>query len=345
MQPLSLLITGTMSYSVSAILDGHSNDVRCLTPFPGGSLVSGSRDKTVKLWASSDGQGWSTQVVYEGHTHYVSCVSVMPPNDEYKEGLIYTGSNDAKIRAYVPYSVQPDHTLEGHSATVASLFISKNQTLLSCSWDTTAKVWLNKRTVMTLQDHEVALWCGVILSEIGFMVTGAADGNLKVWKAGQCKATIKAHSQAVRDLAVISRDEVVSCSNDGRICYWRIDNANCNAVMSMSFEDVDFVYSIFAVDAGAMVVSSGENTGIKIFKEGKLSQTLGVPALSAWNVCILDSGDIAVGCSDNRIYIFTSDDNRKASPEIVALYEAEMNNVHQQESMDTQEELPEEVSF
>ena len=37
------------------------------------------------------------------------------------------------------------------------------------------------------------------------MVTGAADGMLKVWKAGACKATVKAHSQSIRDLVVISR--------------------------------------------------------------------------------------------------------------------------------------------
>lgn len=29
-------------------------------------------------------------------------------------------------------------------------------------------------------------------------MTGAADGMLKVWKAGSCKATVKAHSQAIR---------------------------------------------------------------------------------------------------------------------------------------------------
>ena len=48
-----------------------------------------------------------------------------------KDGIIYTGSNDTKIRAYLPYSVSPDHILDGHTANVSSLFISKNQTLLS----------------------------------------------------------------------------------------------------------------------------------------------------------------------------------------------------------------------
>ena len=140
-----------MSYKLSAVLDGHSNDVRCVAPFTGDSIISGSRDKTVKLWACSSDQSWSPQVVYEGHTNYVSCVVVMPPNEEYKDGLIYTGSNDSKIRAYLPYSVNPDHVLEGHTATISSLYISKNQTLLSCSWDQTARVWLNQKTVMTLK--------------------------------------------------------------------------------------------------------------------------------------------------------------------------------------------------
>lgn len=134
-----------MSYHLSAILEGHTNDVRCLSSYPGGSLVSGSRDKSVKLWVPDEtGKSWSAQVSYEGHTAYVSCVAVMPPNESFPDGLIYTGSNDSMIRAYAPHNTFPDHVLQGHSANVASLFVSKNQTLLSGSWDTTARVWLNQ---------------------------------------------------------------------------------------------------------------------------------------------------------------------------------------------------------
>ncbi len=186
-------------YELSAILEGHTNDVRSISSYPGNCLVSGSRDKTVKLWGcDGNGQVWSTQVTYEGHKSYVSCLAIMPPNETHPDGLIYTGSNDAMIRAYVPHNCSPDHVLQGHSANVSSLFVSKNQTLLSGSWDTTARVWLNQKTVMTLKDHEAAVWCGVIMSEVGLMVTGAADGMLKVWKAGSCKNTIKAHGQAIR---------------------------------------------------------------------------------------------------------------------------------------------------
>lgn len=52
--------------------------------------------------------------------------------------------------------------------------------------------------------HEGAVWCGIILSEFGLMITGAADGNFKIWKAGQCKNTIKAHSQAIRGMSIFT---------------------------------------------------------------------------------------------------------------------------------------------
>jgi len=118
-----------------------------------------------------------------------------------------------------------------------------------------------------LKDHEAAVWCGVILSEVGVMVTGAADGMLKVWKAGACKATIKAHSQSIRDLVVISRDEVATCSNDGRICLWRVDTTSFNVTMRLNFEGSDFVYSLCSFNGGMTIASAGETTGVKVFAE------------------------------------------------------------------------------
>ena len=39
--------------------------------------------------------------------------------------------------------------------------------------------------------------------------------------------------------------------------------------------------------------------------------------------------------SDTRIYVFTSDEKRNASQELVALYEAEMTRFKQPEAMET----------
>ena len=96
----------------------------------------------------------------------------------------------------------------GHSADVVSLFIS-NQTLLSGSSDTTARVWLNQKTVMTLKDHEAGVCCGVILSEVGLMVTGDRNGIIKVWKDGICKSSTKAHAEWVKGWFKIHIFEII----------------------------------------------------------------------------------------------------------------------------------------
>jgi WD40 repeat protein len=63
-----------------------------------------------------------------------------PETDYFFQGLIYTGCQDGVIRAFDPRSPEPVLSLIGHSANVVSLFFSKVNSLLSGSWDHSAKV-------------------------------------------------------------------------------------------------------------------------------------------------------------------------------------------------------------
>ena len=102
------------------------------------------------------------------------------------------------IRAFSPASSTPLHEEKAHAATVASLFVSPlTGTLLSGSWDCSAKVWASKlKHVLTLEGHENSVWAVGILPESGVMVTGSADMSLRLWVAGKCRAKVeKAHGQ------------------------------------------------------------------------------------------------------------------------------------------------------
>ena len=117
--------------------------------------------------------------------------------------------------------------------------------------------------------------------------------------------------------------------------------------MRLNFEDSEFIYSLSTLNGGSILASAGESTGVKVFVDGRFNQNLPIPALSAWCVRILDNGDIAVGCSDNRIYVFTQNPEREASVELIALYDAEVSRFKEpkEEAMEQGDDsgLPEEV--
>ena len=73
---------------------------------------------------------------------------------------------------------------------------------------------------------------------------------------------------------MISSNRVISCSNDGQILLWEIeetsgDSDGITAKVLSKFEDSDYVYSLSVFPTSENLpgwVSCGENTGIKIFK-------------------------------------------------------------------------------
>ena len=42
--------------------------------------------------------------------------------------------------------------------------------------------------------HEAAVWAVAIMPEGGYMLTGSADKNIKLWRAGKCQQTFKGNT-------------------------------------------------------------------------------------------------------------------------------------------------------
>ena len=47
------------------------------------------------------------------------------PTDEFPSGLVYTGCQDGKIRAFLPDIEDPLFLLEGHEENITSIFVGK----------------------------------------------------------------------------------------------------------------------------------------------------------------------------------------------------------------------------
>ncbi|XP_037071040.1 phospholipase A-2-activating protein-like [Pollicipes pollicipes] len=310
-------------YKFRAALVGHSSDVRAVAAgiCPQGSVITCSRDETARIWTPNSGDvGFATAQTLRGHSRYVVAACVMPPCDEYPDGLILTGSNDANIHVYSHKSSEPLYRLTGHTATVAALAAGKFGTIVSGSWDCSARVWLGQKCVLTLSAHSAAVWAVAILPGSGLVITGSADKTILAWKTGKVVQKFTGHTDCVRGLALLSEDEFLSCGNDATIRHWNIDG-NC---IHTFYGHSNFVYSVAVLPNGVDLVSAGEDRTVRVWRRGELAQTINVPAQSVWAVACLQNGDIAAGSSDGVCRVFSAAPERQAPPDGQHAYEQEV---------------------
>ena len=120
----------------TSVLSEHTQGVNSLTfSFDGSLLVSGSRDKTIKLW---DVQTGGVIKTFHGHTRSVSSVSISLDCT-----MIASGSLDETICLWDAQTGECAHIIGGHKRQVNSVSFhpTNSQLLISASHDNTVQWW------------------------------------------------------------------------------------------------------------------------------------------------------------------------------------------------------------
>ncbi len=114
---------------------GHSHIVRSLAVSTDGKiLVSGSRDKTIKIWHLENGELLRT---LNGHRDGVYAIALSPDGQ-----IIASGSADKTIKLWHLQTGELLGTFTGHTHTVTALaFTASGELLVSGSLDKTIKIW------------------------------------------------------------------------------------------------------------------------------------------------------------------------------------------------------------
>jgi WD40 repeat protein len=103
----------------------------------GKRIVSGSEDKTLKVWDSQTGQ---EKLTFKGHSEPVSSVSFSPDGKRIVSGSGRVASGEIKV--WDAQTGQETLTLTGHSDWVESVSFSPDgKRIVSGSLDGTVKVW------------------------------------------------------------------------------------------------------------------------------------------------------------------------------------------------------------
>jgi WD40 repeat protein len=197
----------------------HSSKVLALALSPDGkTLVSGSADKTVKIWQLNS---QTDPLTLTGYSMAINLIAISPdgqyfvasgleshlrirnletgklirsinnsskvtslafsPNNE----LLAVGSEDKMLRLWHIKTGQEIWTFRGHSERVLDVvFTPDGQTLISASWDKTIKFWslTSKEELGTLYEHTDKVLSLAISADGKILISGSADKTVKIWQ-------------------------------------------------------------------------------------------------------------------------------------------------------------------
>lgn len=161
----------------------------------GKRLVTGSDNRTLKLWDVATGQELFT---LKGHTLGILSVASSPDGKR-----LATASNDRTVKLWDVATGQELFTLKCHTSEVVSVAFSPDAKRLATeSFDETVKLWdlPTKREITTLKGQS---WLAFSPDGKKLVTQSSADRSLKLWDAATSQEllTFKGHAGGVSSVA------------------------------------------------------------------------------------------------------------------------------------------------
>ncbi|THU91717.1 WD40 repeat-like protein, partial [Dendrothele bispora CBS 962.96] len=276
----------------------------------GRHIVSGSKDKTLRIWDTQTGQQVGQPL--QGHTHNVWSVAYSPDGRH-----IVSGSEDKTVRIWDSQTGQPvGHPLQSHTDCVWSVAYSPDGIhIVSGSEDKTVRIW-DSRTGwpvgQPLQGHTDNVQSVVYSPDGRHIVSGSLDKTVRIWdfQTGQpVGQPLQGHTDCVWSVAYSPDGKhIVSGSSDKTVRIW--DSQNGQPVGQPLHGHTFPVCSVAYSPDDRHIVSGSADQTFRIW-DSQTGQQVGQPLQghsdSVWSVAYSPDGiHIVSGSPDKTMRIWDS---------------------------------------
>jgi predicted Zn finger-like uncharacterized protein len=223
--------------------------------------LSGSADRTLRLWDLADGRCLRT---FEGHKDWVSAVCLSGDGR-----FALSGSADRTLRFWDVASGQCLHTFGEHTKWLAAVALSGDSRLaLSGDGDGHINLWetASGKLVRGFYGHTGSVLSVCLSADGRFALSGGRDATLRLWDVagGQCLRTFEGHADKVLSVS-LSADgrSILSGSSDRTVRLWEADTGRC--LRTYEGHD-DGVFSVALTADGHYALSGSGDRTAKVWK-------------------------------------------------------------------------------
>jgi WD40 repeat protein/transcriptional regulator with XRE-family HTH domain len=238
-------------------LKGHADQVRALAfSSDGALLVSGSDDRTVRLW---DVAARRCRALLSGHSNRVWSVALHPNG-----ALLASAGEDTTIRLWSTADAQQVATLSGHTHGVRTVnffpdgqrpwLVSGGDDQTICLWDVGAR-----HLLMRVQGYTTRLWAVAFTPDGKTLVSAGEDHALSLWdvESGLCRRRLYTATHAPLCLACSPDGSLLaSAGEDQAIWLWPLEGRQDPLRLQ---GHSDWVRSLAFSPDGALLASGGED--------------------------------------------------------------------------------------
>ncbi len=268
---------------------GHLGYIWSLIKINNNTIISGGRDKEIKIWSLSG------KLKYSLKGHKNSILSI----EKISKTIFISGSRDRQIIIWENFKII--NRIEIHSATILSLCRLNKRTFVSSAGDNTIKISnLDGIVLRTFKEHSNWVWKVIKLNK-NIIASSSEDGSIKIWNSTLDKSIntffedipiisltynkkmrllisgnlngevsirylsddyqqkkikmFKAHSGIIRDIKFIDNNLIVTGGEDNKLRVW-----NLNGQLISEYQHENFIQSIELLDHKTIISASYDGT-------------------------------------------------------------------------------------